>query len=190
MSDGSPPTAVEGTRAYPLSSRNPGDAGWIIRWVALALAALVTVGIVEAVKNTASGTHTGSLVDPAVLGIVAILCVVLGLCLHAFVGLAPGAKSCIWSTEGFHLLYGSRRTRTFRWDDTGFSCELWEVHSSTGTTYSISTGIPFQTPLSQEVFGLILGEARRRGYNVVVRRSGRASGPAISLRIRAPPARF
>jgi len=171
---------------YPLMLRNQGDSAGKVRWLFLILGLLGVIGVSLAIENAAAGVPGDEILSPFPLVNLAIFGGLLAISLYAFFALGPGAESCEWSSDGFTFHYKRGRLLTFLWGSRSMQIRLTQITNPERTTYTISTTIPWATPLTELLYRLIIDEAKRRGFSVDAQTSGVSWDLRVDTRIRAP----
>ncbi len=170
------PATISEAEVYPVPRVNRGDRGWILRWVLVGLALVVGMGLTVVVVNIVQDGGLSALRDVPSLGIPSVLTIVLILAIYGILGLGPGADRISFGPDGFEFTYRTGKKRVFRWTRGRGRLTLWVLTDSDGTGFWISTGIPFQTPISPVVYGRILKEAERNGFIALERSQSVGTG--------------
>ncbi len=166
MAQVSLPSPRPNVQVYPIPRVNRGDKSRVLRWVVSALAVIVALGLAVTIVNIVEAGGPRSLKDAPSIGIPFTLGLVLVLAVYGILGLAPGADQVAFGSDGFEFTYRGGKTRSFHWTRGPKRLTLWTLTDPEGSSYSVSTRVPFLTPITSEVYSLIYSEAVRRGFVV------------------------
>ncbi len=161
---------------YPLPRVNRGDRSRVLRWILVALALAVGSGLAVTLSNVARDGGLSALTDAPSWGIPGVLVLVLGLVLYGILGLGPGADQVSFGQDRFEFASKGGKRKAFLWSGSPGKITLWTLQNPDGVSYWISTGIPFQTPVSEEAYARILREAEARGYTAEERSQPAGAG--------------
>jgi hypothetical protein len=118
--------------------------------------------------------------------------VVFGLC-YAFFSMGQGATLVSVSDVGVELRYRNGRTKKFGWHDRSFSLTLRRFDTDESSPRrewyldAILTRVPYANPISSLAYDTIVGEAGRRGFELVSKQTTWQGPPIRTLvNIRVP----
>lgn len=164
-------------------SPNPTDHTRLLR-------TLFGVGLVVPVGGLiwyAVTLPASALANPGQLVVIALVLLFTLLLVLVVIGLGPGASRCLVDGMGFTLYFKRGKARRYDWSDPTLRLTIEEISGDNWVEYSFSTGLPFTTTLTPELWSRLLTEARRHGLSVQIQSSGRTTPTVTTFRITQLP---